>query len=59
MRHKVPSSAEVAELLTFQSHGPASGIEGAWLKPLNPQDPDEGRLPWGAFGAGHWEEDRG
>ena len=58
MRYKVPLSVEEAAEL-FQSSGPPPGIEGTWLKLLNPQNPDEGHLPWDAFGAGLWEEDRG
>lgn len=46
------------------AHGYKSGPQGAILlydmdRQFNPQDPDEGRLPWDAFGAGLWEEDRG
>ncbi len=46
------------------AHGYKSGPEGAILlyvmdRQFNLQDPDEGRLPWDAFGTRLWEEDRG
>ena len=46
------------------AHGYKSGPEGAILlyvmdRQFDLQDPDEGRLPWDAFGAGLWAEDRG
>jgi dTDP-4-dehydrorhamnose 3,5-epimerase len=46
------------------AHGYKSGLEGAILlyvmdRQFNPQNPDEGRLPWNAFGTRLWEEDRG
>lgn len=46
------------------AHGYKSGPEGATLlyvmdQQFNLQDPDEGRLPWDAFGSRLWEENRG
>lgn len=46
------------------AHGYQAGTEGATLlylmdQPFDPADPNEGRLPWDAFGASLWDEDRG
>ena len=46
------------------AHGYRAGSAGALLLyavnvQFNPQNPDEGRLPWDYFGASLWEEDRG
>ena len=60
-------SGEAPGLLYIPSgvaHGYKAGPEGALLvyamnNQFNPKDPNEGRLPWDAFGAELWEEDRG
>lgn len=67
VRHPFVLSGEEPSLLRIPSgvaHGYKSGPEGATLlyvmdRQFNLQDPDEGRLPWDAFGAGLWKEDRG
>lgn len=46
------------------AHGYRAGTRGALLlyatnSPFDPQDPNEGRLPWDFFGSELWEEDRG
>jgi dTDP-4-dehydrorhamnose 3,5-epimerase len=46
------------------AHGYRAGFEGATLlyamdQQFNPDEPNEGRLPWDFFGAELWAEDRG
>ncbi len=46
------------------AHGYQAGIDGATLlysmdQQFNLADPNEGRLPWDAFGADLWQENRG
>ena len=60
-------SAEEPSLLHIPSgvaHGFKAGFTGATLiyamnSQFNPDDPNEGRLPWDYFGKDLWEEDRG
>lgn len=67
LRRPFVLSGEAPALLHIPAgvaHGYKSGPEGALLlyamdQQFNLEDPDEGRLPWDAFGAGLWEEDRG
>ncbi|MEZ0348755.1 MAG: dTDP-4-dehydrorhamnose 3,5-epimerase family protein [Thermus sp.] len=67
VRQRVVLSGEEPEFLHIPSgvaHGYKASPEGALLLYLmnsqfNPQDPNEGRLPWDYFGAELWQEDRG
>ena len=67
VRRRYVLSGEEPGLLYIPSgvaHGYKAGPEGALLvyamnNQFNPQDPNEGRLPWDFFGADLWEEDRG
>jgi dTDP-4-dehydrorhamnose 3,5-epimerase len=66
-RRKVLLSGEAPALLHIPSgiaHGYRAGPGGALLlyamnSQFDPQDPNEGRLPWDFFGAELWEDDRG
>lgn len=67
VRRRYILSGEEPALLHIPSgvaHGYKAGQEGALLvyamnSQFNPQDPNEGRLPWDYFGAELWEDDRG
>ncbi|AEB12584.1 dTDP-4-dehydrorhamnose 3,5-epimerase family protein [Marinithermus hydrothermalis] len=67
VRRRYVLSGEEPGLLYIPSgvaHGYRAGPEGAVLlyamnNQFNPEDPNEGRLPWDFFGAELWEEDRG
>jgi len=67
IRRRYILSGEEPGLLHIPSgvaHGYKAGHEGALLvyamnNQFNPQDPNEGRLPWDFFGPELWEEDRG
>jgi dTDP-4-dehydrorhamnose 3,5-epimerase len=60
-------SGEAPALLQIPAgvaHGYKAGPQGALLiygmnQQFNPDDPNEGRLPWDYFGAELWEADRG
>ncbi len=66
-RRAVILSGETPQLLHIPAgvaHGYRAGPEGAVLLYLSNQqfnraDPNEGRLPWDAFGAELWQDDRG
>ncbi len=67
MRRKVLLSGEEPTRLQIPpgvAHGYRAGPEGALLvyavsEQFDPQDPNEGRLPWDLFGRELWEEDCG
>ncbi|GGR93396.1 dTDP-4-dehydrorhamnose 3,5-epimerase family protein [Deinococcus sedimenti] len=67
VRRAVILSSEAPSLLLIPSgvaHGYRAGAQGATLlyamdAQFNPDDPNEGRLPWDHFGADLWAEDRG
>ncbi|GGR58918.1 LPS biosynthesis protein [Deinococcus seoulensis] len=64
---RVILSGEQPALLHIPSgvaHGYRASVQGATLlygmdAQFDPQDPNEGRLPWDHFGAHLWDEDRG
>ncbi len=66
-KRRVILSGEAPVLLHIPSgvaHGYRAGPDGALLlyamnSQFDPQDPNEGRLPWDHFGAELWEDDRG
>ncbi|MFW5738856.1 MAG: dTDP-4-dehydrorhamnose 3,5-epimerase family protein [Myxococcota bacterium] len=67
IRRKLVLCAEQPALVhipTGVAHGYRAGHEGAILlyaadAQFDPEDPNEGRIPWDVFGADIWEDDRG
>lgn len=67
VKHRCVLNGEEPGLLYIPSgvaHGYKAGPDGALLvytmnSQFNPQDPNEGRLPWDYFGKELWEEERG
>lgn len=67
VKRKFVLSEEEPALLYIPSgvaHGYKAGPDGALLvyamnNQFNPNDPNEGRLPWDYFGSELWEDDRG